>query len=283
MSFVRVVCLSAVCLVLAACSPIANSGIDMGIQPGSKSASQSGKSTHSSKKSSSPGSELKQRQDKIVAARERARKAREQRRAAFRQAREDRAEARRDRRRARKSDAASPPKKMKSSAKNTRTAKTKSAKKTARNLRKRRVLRSFSKQKPPAAVHSRVAKRKAKKRSNTKVAAIRVPKVPKGKSYGISVNKPWRCVPNSLKNVLRTVAKRYGRVVINSTHRSWAHNRRVGGKRGSYHLTCRAVDFNVYGNTKGLSRFLRNHPSVGGFKRYKSGYFHIDNGPRRTW
>ncbi|MEO0547156.1 MAG: D-Ala-D-Ala carboxypeptidase family metallohydrolase [Pseudomonadota bacterium] len=262
MTFLRAVCLSAVCLVLAACSPITNSGIDMGIQS---------------------GSELKQREDKIKVARERARKARAQRQVAFKKAREDRALARKDRREARKTNASSPSKKVKSSTKSTKSGKTKVAKKTVRKPRKRRVLRSFSKRKPPAAVHSRVAKNKAKKRKNTKVVAIRVPKVPKGKSYGISVNKPWRCVPNGLKNVLRTVAKRYGRVVINSTHRSWAHNRRVGGKKGSYHLTCRAVDFNVYGNTKGLSSFLRNHPSVGGFKRYKSGYFHIDNGPRRTW
>ena len=60
-------------------------------------------------------------------------------------------------------------------------------------------------------------------------------------------------------------------------------NRMVGGKKRSYHLKCQAVDFRVKGNNRGLSRFLRSHPSVGGFKRYASGFYHIDTGPRRTW
>ena len=45
----------------------------------------------------------------------------------------------------------------------------------------------------------------------------------------------------------------------------------------------RAIDFRVHGKTKGLMAFLRAQKGVGGVKRYRSGFYHIDNGPRRTW
>ena len=105
-----------------------------------------------------------------------------------------------------------------------------------------------------------------------------------GRKIGaLRVNKPWKCVPKSLKIVIDQIRKRYGPVTINSTHRSRKHNRRAGGKRGSMHLHCRAVDFRVHGNTRGLTRWLARHRLVGGYKRYRSGYYHIDNGPKRTW
>ena len=102
-------------------------------------------------------------------------------------------------------------------------------------------------------------------------------------SGNININAPWKCVPNRLKSVINHVSKRYGRVVINSTHRSSRKNRRVGGARKSFHLHCQAIDFRVYGNTRGLYAYLRNHPHIGGLKRYRSGYYHIDTGPRRIW
>jgi uncharacterized protein YcbK (DUF882 family) len=30
-------------------------------------------------------------------------------------------------------------------------------------------------------------------------------------------------------------------------------------------------------------RFLARMPGVGGYNRYPSGFYHIDNGPKRTW
>ena len=99
----------------------------------------------------------------------------------------------------------------------------------------------------------------------------------------ISLNAPWKCVPGRLKSVIAQVSRKFGPVVINSTHRSRRHNRRVGGKRKSYHIGCRAVDFRVRGKTRGLTRWLARHPKVGGFKRYRSGFYHIDIGPKRTW
>lgn len=102
-------------------------------------------------------------------------------------------------------------------------------------------------------------------------------------SGNIQLNAPWKCVPDKLKAVIREVSRRYGPVVVNSTYRSRSKNRRIGGARNSYHLRCQAIDFRVRGDGRKVLRFLRSHPHVGGLKRYRSGYFHIDTGPRRTW
>lgn len=91
------------------------------------------------------------------------------------------------------------------------------------------------------------------------------------------------CIPDELKAVLGQVAVRFGTVTVNSSHRTRAHNRRVGGKSRSFHLKCQAADFNVAGSHRGIVAFLRKHPMVGGYKRYPAGHFHIDVGPKRTW
>lgn len=105
--------------------------------------------------------------------------------------------------------------------------------------------------------------------------------VPRGNR--IHYNAPSKCVPSRLKTVLRSVAANYGPVTVNSTVRSQARNRKIGGSRRSFHLKCAAVDFRVHGRTKGLLSYLRRHPNVGGYKRYRSGFYHIDTGPKRTW
>lgn len=134
---------------------------------------------------------------------------------------------------------------------------------------------------------------KSTRRSSQKTAKLKRSKVKSlkktqyafigGRSRGISKKAPWRCVPKRLKIVLNQVSKKFGKVIINSTHRSYSHNRRVGGKRRSYHLKCQAVDFRVQGRNRGLRRWLARHPYVGGYKRYRSGFYHIDTGPKRTW
>ncbi|QKV20090.1 YcbK family protein [Oricola thermophila] len=103
------------------------------------------------------------------------------------------------------------------------------------------------------------------------------------KANRIHYNAPSKCVPERLKVVLKRVAEKYGPVTVNSTYRSPKHNRRVGGRKRSWHLKCAAVDFRVHAGTKGLLSFLRKQKEVGGYKRYKSGFYHIDIGPRRTW
>ena len=93
----------------------------------------------------------------------------------------------------------------------------------------------------------------------------------------------FECIPDELKAVLGQIAERWGTVTVNSSHRTLAHNRRVGGKPRSFHLKCQAADFSVKGSHKGLVAFLKDHPLVGGYKRYRAGHFHIDVGPKRTW
>ena len=91
------------------------------------------------------------------------------------------------------------------------------------------------------------------------------------------------CVPLSMKIVLNRVARRFGPVTVHSTHRWPLENARKGGKPKSFHLTCRAVDFSVPGDPKEVIRFLKAQWEVGGYSYYSKGFYHIDNGPRRTW
>jgi hypothetical protein len=105
---------------------------------------------------------------------------------------------------------------------------------------------------------------------------------PRGKS-AIAFRAPARCVPGSLVRVLKRVSARYGPITVNSTWRARGKNRKVGGRGHSMHLACRAVDFRVHGKSRGLTKFLLSQKEVGGYNRYPSGFYHIDNGPRRTW
>ncbi len=95
----------------------------------------------------------------------------------------------------------------------------------------------------------------------------------------------WRASPNCLDSRLRTVIERLPtQVTVTSTCRGHAHNRRVGGAKGSYHLGGRAVDFRI--PAKDVARIypmLLANPTVGGHKHYGGGLMHIDVGPRRTW
>lgn len=91
------------------------------------------------------------------------------------------------------------------------------------------------------------------------------------------------CVPLELRGVVRLISRKYGKVRIHSTHRWPLENKRKGGKPKSYHLKCRAVDFSVAGDPDGVLAFIKSRPEVGGYSRYPQGFYHIDNGPRRTW
>lgn len=106
--------------------------------------------------------------------------------------------------------------------------------------------------------------------------------LPRGKAY-IDYRAPSNCIPAPLRAVLTRVSKKYGPITVNSTYRSPGQNRKAGGKGKSMHLSCRAVDFRVHGASGGLMRFLAAQKEVGGLNRYPSGFYHIDNGPRRTW
>lgn len=87
------------------------------------------------------------------------------------------------------------------------------------------------------------------------------------------------CLDSSLKSVIYQVAANVGPVTVNSTCRSAAHNKKVGGAPKSYHLTGSAADIRVHGNVSAATAFLSSR--VGGFKHYGGGLYHIDTGPRR--
>lgn len=150
------------------------------------------------------------------------------------------------------------------------------AKSSSKRASKRKTLKTAAKKKKTSKT-TRTSKGKVKKLKKSTAAFVG------GRSRGIIYNAPWKCVPGRLKTVISQISRKFGKVVISSTHRSGTRNRKVGGKKRSYHLRCQAVDFRVKGKTKGLTRWLAKHPLVGGYKRYPAGHFHIDTGPRRTW
>lgn len=142
----------------------------------------------------------------------------------------------------------------------------------------------------------RLAKRKWAGKKRTRLAHRHV----KGRKYGflspgvtrrsgrrvaggVTWNAASGCLPAAIRNTLYEVSRRYGPVVVNSTHRGHSHNRRVGGAKRSWHLRCMAADFRVHGGGAGLFSFLASRPGIGGVHRYRSGFFHIDTGPRRRW
>jgi hypothetical protein len=88
------------------------------------------------------------------------------------------------------------------------------------------------------------------------------------------------CLAANLRSVIEQVAS-FGRVTVNSTCRSVARNRRVGGASHSWHLSGNAADVRIAGNWRAAAAFLRS--AVGGFKHYGGGLFHIDNGPKRSF
>lgn len=169
-----------------------------------------------------------------------------------------------------------------------RASKSAKAKSTEARLKKQRALKKARKAKATKKNTRRTTKTAKRRKAVTKKGKVkRIKKSTNafvgGRSKGIVRNAPWKCVPGRLKTVITQISKKYGKVIVNSTHRSTKRNRKVGGKRRSYHLRCQAVDFRVRGTTKGLTRWLARHPLVGGYKRYPAGHYHIDTGPKRTW
>ena len=94
---------------------------------------------------------------------------------------------------------------------------------------------------------------------------------------------PTHCLNATLRGVIAEISASFGRVIVNSTCRSRAHNAGVGGAPHSRHLTGDAADFKVGSNVRAVLAFLSGHRAVGGLKHYADGHFHIDTGPRRSW
>ncbi|MBM6578782.1 hypothetical protein ILT44_01210 [Microvirga sp. BT689] len=104
-----------------------------------------------------------------------------------------------------------------------------------------------------------------------------------GGTITLRASAPTGCVPGDLREVVASVAAKFGPVSVESTHRSRGRNWRAGGARHSLHLACRAIDFRVRSRVRGVMVYLRSHPEVGGLKMYRNGIIHIDNGERRSW
>lgn len=134
----------------------------------------------------------------------------------------------------------------------------------------------------------RKAKRHNYKKKYTRVAALSPSsgvRVPRKSLTGGGVR--WvassGCLNSRLKSVVYQVAAKFGPVTVSSTCRSKGRNRRVGGARKSWHLKGAAVDFRVHSNYRAAYAYLKSHGSIGGYKHYGGGLFHVDVGPRRTW
>lgn len=91
------------------------------------------------------------------------------------------------------------------------------------------------------------------------------------------------CTPVELRWALMKISRKFGPVRVHSTHRWPLENLRKGGKKRSYHLSCRAIDFSVPGKPSEVKAYIRSLPEIGGYSYYPRGFYHIDNGPRRTW
>jgi hypothetical protein len=95
------------------------------------------------------------------------------------------------------------------------------------------------------------------------------------------------CFRPALRGVLAKISARFGRqVIVTSGYRSPGQNRRAGGARKSYHMSCMAADIKVPGVSPGtVARYARSLPVVGGvgFHTYTSAV-HVDVAERNaTW
>jgi uncharacterized protein YcbK (DUF882 family) len=89
-----------------------------------------------------------------------------------------------------------------------------------------------------------------------------------------------------LRVALARISAHFGQPIqIVSGCRSRALNRKVGGRKNSYHLRCMAADIQIKGVSPGrLKRFADTIPSIGGIGTYCGRtMIHIDVGPERRW
>jgi uncharacterized protein YcbK (DUF882 family) len=95
------------------------------------------------------------------------------------------------------------------------------------------------------------------------------------------------CFRPALRSVLSQISAHFGRaVIVTSGYRSPGQNRRAGGARHSYHMSCMAADIKLPGVSPGqIARFARSLGSVGGvgFHTYTTAV-HVDVASRvATW
>ena len=94
------------------------------------------------------------------------------------------------------------------------------------------------------------------------------------------------CLKPSLVKLIKRAERHFGRyAVVTSGYRSPRHNRRIGGARGSMHVSCSAADIQIKGVTKWkLAAWLRKQPGRGGVGTYcHTQSVHLDIGKVRDW
>lgn len=98
-------------------------------------------------------------------------------------------------------------------------------------------------------------------------------------------NATTNCFPKKLVSLLHKVSSHFDKpVVVHSGFRSRYYNRRIGGKKESMHIQCKAADFYVPGvSGRKLYNFVRNLPERGGAGYYCGNSIHVDIGRKRCW
>ena len=94
-----------------------------------------------------------------------------------------------------------------------------------------------------------------------------------------------RLNPDLTRDLVR-IARYFNKpVYVVSGCRSVAHNRAVGGMKGSYHTRCLAADFFIPGVSKRkIARYANSLSDRGGIGLYcNKGSVHLDVGPKREW
>lgn len=92
------------------------------------------------------------------------------------------------------------------------------------------------------------------------------------------------------RDILEPMRAKFGRCKVNSGYRHRAYNRRIGGEPNSFHiyeLRCDQVAADVRferGTPAQWAAYARSLRGIGGVGQYnRSGFVHVDNGPRRDW
>jgi len=104
----------------------------------------------------------------------------------------------------------------------------------------------------------------------------------------IRTHDATNCFPPRLVEAIDELRTRFGTVRIRSANRSARHNRQVGGARGSQHVGCNAIDFEVPGVSRTEVRqfLIANFMGRGGVAFYcasEGKFFHLDMGTPRQW
>lgn len=72
-------------------------------------------------------------------------------------------------------------------------------------------------------------------------------------------------------------------ITVTSGYRCPAHNKAIGGAKQSRHMQGQAADLVVPGLTPAQVAAAADQVGLGGIGVYKSGFTHVDIGPKRRW